>query len=385
MGVPEALRHRLWGYDTPSRGNIPERRSGVTDRATPRPRPRRPVSGRIPGRRRGVGSLTRRVVTLTDSVGLEPLAADMARVEARLHGAVQSPDAFLTEVADHLAQAGGKRLRPMLSLCTAYLLRDPTPVSDHVITGAVSIELVHIGSLYHDDVIDEAQTRRGVESVNARWSNIHAILVGDFLLARASSLAASLGAEVAGLLAHTIGELCRGQVLELQHVYDPQRSIEVYLSAIEGKTAALLASACRVAGLVEHASPEMLDAVTSFGHHLGMCFQIVDDVLDVTRSSEELGKPAGNDMLEGIYTLPVLYAMQSNEELRTLLQPEMDADQLARARELVAANGAIDAAVVAARDHARAATAVLRDTPGFDPTVVASLTQLVDDLIVRTN
>lgn len=341
--------------------------------------------GRVPGPRRRMGSLTRRVVTLTDSVGLDPLAADMARVETRLHEAVRSPDAFLTEVADHLAQAGGKRLRPMLSLCTSYLLSELTPASDAVITGAVAIELVHIGSLYHDDVIDEAPTRRGVESVNARWSNVHAILVGDFLLARASSLAASLGAEVAGLLAHTIGELCRGQVLELQHAYDRHRTVEGYLSSIEGKTASLLASACRVAGLVGQAEPRVLDAVTSFGMHLGMCFQIVDDILDVTRSTEDLGKPAGNDISEGVYTLPVLYAMQASDELRDLLAPDMAPAQLARARELITQNGALDAAVTAAREHARAATDVLDTTAGFDPTVVASLTRLVDDLIVRTN
>ena len=107
---------------------------------------------------------------------------------------------------------------------------------------------MHLGSLYHDDVIDEAETRRGVPSVNARWSNIVAILAGDFLLARASSLAASLGADVAGLLAATIGELCRGQVLELQHLFDVDRSVEAYASAIEGKTAALFAAACRIGG-----------------------------------------------------------------------------------------------------------------------------------------
>lgn len=325
------------------------------------------------------------MATLTDSVRLEPLAADMARVEARLHEAVRSSDPFLTEVADHLARAGGKRLRPMLSLCTAYLLTEPRAASDAVVTGSVSIELVHLGSLYHDDVIDEAQTRRGVPSVNARWSNIHAILVGDFLLARASSLAASLGAEVAGLLADTIGELCRGQVLELQHLYDRKRSVDAYLSAIAGKTAALLASACRIAGLVQGAEPAVLDALWSFGHHLGMCFQIVDDVLDVTRSTEELGKPAGNDLLEGIYTLPVLYAIPESDELRELLRPGMSPEQVARARDLVDQNGAVAAAAGVAQEHATAAIAVLRDTPGFDPVVVASLTRLVDDLVVRTH
>src|SRR5690606_18674232 len=147
-------------------------------------------------------------------------------------------------------------------------------------------------------------------------------------------------------------------------------------------TAALLASACRVAGLVEGARPEVLEAVTAFGLHLGMCFQIVDDILDVTRSSEELGKPAGNDMLEGIYTLPVLYAMNDSDALAALLQAGVEATHLDRARGLVRHNGAVTAAPAVAERHATAATQVLHDTPGFDPNVVASLTGLVDDLIV---
>ncbi|MFZ4585142.1 MAG: polyprenyl synthetase family protein [Acidimicrobiia bacterium] len=325
------------------------------------------------------------MVTLAETVGLPALSADMERVESFLRTSVTSDDPFLSEVASHLAAAGGKRLRPMLTCCVGYALGGDAPVSDNVITGGVSVELVHLGSLYHDDVIDEAQTRRGVPSVNARWSNIHAILVGDYLLARASSLAASLGAEVAGLLAHTIGELCRGQVLELQHLFDPTRSEAAYLSAIEGKTASLLATACRVGGLVLGADEPTLDSLSAFGHHLGMCFQIVDDVLDITRTEAELGKPAGADVLEGVYTLPVIYALRDSDELRSLLKPAMTPDQLERARELVNKNGAVALAEEAARDHAHAAAQVLRDTEGLDPKVVDSLGRLVDGLLVRGN
>ena len=196
------------------------------------------------------------------TVRLEPIAADLARVEAALHESVQTSDPFLAEVSAHLIGAGGKRIRPTLALCAAYAAgRRLTPAADAAITGSVSVELVHLGSLYHDDVIDEAETRRGVPSVNARWSNIVAILAGDFLLARASSLAASLGADVAALLAETIGELCRGQVLELQHLFDVDRSEEGYLSAIEGKTAALFATSCRVGGMVSGVSDPTLDAL----------------------------------------------------------------------------------------------------------------------------
>ena len=142
---------------------------------------------------------------------LPGLAADLELVDDALRESVTTPDPFLAEVAAHLIGAGGKRLRPTLTLCAAYAATgDLTSAGTDAVTGGVACELVHLGSLYHDDVIDEAETRRGVPSVNARWSNIVAILAGDFLLARASSLAASLGADVAALLAATIGELCRG-------------------------------------------------------------------------------------------------------------------------------------------------------------------------------
>src|SRR6478609_5104630 len=255
------------------------------------------------------------------TVELAPLADDLSRVEETLRGAVRTADPFLADVATHLIEAGGKRIRPTLALCATYASSSATRAHEDAITGAVAVELVHLGSLYHDDVIDEAETRRGVPSVNARWSNIVAILAGDYLLAQASSLAASLGADVAGLLAATIGELCRGQVLELQHLFDVDRTEESYFSAIEGKTASLLATAARIGAMVSGATAPALDALTRFGHHLGMCFQIVDDVLDVTRTEAELGKPVGNDLLEGVYTLPVIYAVQTAcaDELAGLL------------------------------------------------------------------
>ena len=217
----------------------------------------------------------------------------------------------------------------------------------------MAVELVHLGSLYHDDVIDEAETRRGVPSVNARWSNIVAILAGDYLLARASALAASLGAPVAALLAETIGELCRGQVLELQHLFDVDRTEEIYFSAIGGKTAALFATACRIGGMVAEVDGPTLDALTEFGHHLGVCFQIVDDVLDVTGSDASLGKPAGNDLIEGVYTLPVILAL--DRDARRCATCSAASSTTTRSTRRVGSppsDGAVDAALGAARDQA---------------------------------
>jgi len=234
-------------------------------------------------------------------------------------------------------------------------------------------------------VIDEAGTRRGVPSVNARWSNIVAILAGDYLLAKASELAASLGADVAGLLATTIGELCRGQVLELQHLFDADRTEELYFSAIEGKTAALMASSCRIGGMVSGVSPTTLDALTRFGHHVGMCFQIVDDILDVTATEEELGKPAGNDLHEGVYTLPVIQAVATSPELREMLGGKLARDDVERARVLVSTPEVVEASMAVARSHVTKATEALAGADGLDASVCERLAKLVDGLAVRSS
>jgi len=322
---------------------------------------------------------------------LPALPDDLVRVDAALRESVQTPDPFLAEVATHLIGAGGKRLRPTLTLVSAYASGTTAatrPATDDALTGSVACELVHLGSLYHDDVIDEAETRRGVPSVNARWSNIVAILAGDFLLARASSLAASLGADVASLLAATIGELCRGQVLELQHLFDVDRSEEEYASAIEGKTAALFATSCRIGGMVSGVGDATLDALTRFGRHLGMCFQIVDDVLDLSSTDDALGKHAGQDLLEGIYTLPVIYMVRESAELRDLLGGPLDPEQLDTARELAlgplaAGSTAVEVALGVARDHAVKASDALDGADGLDPDVCRTLGRLVDGLVHR--
>jgi len=155
---------------------------------------------------------------------------DRDRVEAALIAAVRTRDAYLTEIASHLIIAGGKRLRPVMTLAAAQV-GNSLPVSDEIISGGIACELVHLGSLYHDDVMDEGTTRRGVETVNAKWGNLQAILAGDFLLSRASEIAASLGTEIAGLLARTIGQLCEGQIEELRHTYDTARTVPSYSSA----------------------------------------------------------------------------------------------------------------------------------------------------------
>jgi heptaprenyl diphosphate synthase len=315
------------------------------------------------------------------------LEDDLQRVEKAMVDSVKAGDPFLTEVASHLITAGGKRLRPALAVAVGRLAPGcDGSVSDEVIMGGVAVELVHLGSLYHDDVMDEARTRRNVESVNARWGNLVAILAGDFLLARASEIAASLGTEVAGLLAATIGRLCEGQVRELAQTFDVSRSEESYLASISGKTASLMSTACRIGALTSGYSREGVDGFTAFGQQVGMVFQIVDDILDVVATDEELGKPAGKDMMEGVYTLPVIRALasESNESLRKLLGNPLSASEVAEARALVKANGAVGAAKTVARGYAaEAAQAFDRVTAeaGADRPVAAALRSLGDDLI----
>src|SRR5688500_7416662 len=181
-------------------------------------------------------------------LGVPAVGDHLARSEQALRHSVAAMDPFLGEVGGHLIAAGGKRVRPALAMAAAVAVG--RPITDEVVLGGVSCELVHIGSLYHDDVMDEATTRRSVESVNHRWGNLVAILAGDFLLARASEIAASLGTEVAALLARTIVHLCEGQVSELRTMFDTGRSEQACLSSITNKTASLTAAPCRIGGLV---------------------------------------------------------------------------------------------------------------------------------------
>ena len=236
-----------------------------------------------------------------------------------------------------------------------------------MVRGGVACELVHLGSLYHDDVIDEADTRRGVETVNAKWGNLQAILAGDFLLSRASEIAASIGTEVAALLARTIGWLCEGEIEQLRHTYDVARPEDSYFVSIQGKTASLYGTAARIGGIVAGLDRPTIDTLTAWGNAFGMVFQIVDDILDVTDSTEQLGKPAGHDMVEGVYTLPVLrtLAMEGGvgEELASLLGRPLDIAERDKALSIVRANEGVESAVATARQYVAAAEDVCDDLP----------------------
>ncbi len=294
----------------------------------------------------------------SDLFALPVGAANLARLEECLKESVTGDDPFLNEVAGHLIVAGGKRIRPALTLTAAELARPQ--ISRDSILGGVCVELVHLASLYHDDVMDEAVRRRSVESVNARWGNLVAIVAGDFLLARSAEIAASLGPEIAGLLAATLARLCQGQVAEVRAAFQVSRDEKDYLGAISNKTASLMSTACRIGALTAGLARPQVEDLTAFGESFGMLFQIRDDILDVIASEDELGKPPGQDLAEGVYTLPVQRALGDRTigaHLAELLGHPLGPEERERARHLVASSVGVAEAALVARQYAEEATA----------------------------
>jgi heptaprenyl diphosphate synthase len=292
---------------------------------------------------------------LQELVPIDRVWRRMADVEHRLVEATTADDVFLTEIAQHGLAAGGKRYRPLLAQVAAELggLDSAEPVE-----AGVAVELVHLGSLYHDDVIDEADTRRGAVSVNENWNNTIAILAGDFLLARASEVAAPLGIEAVALIARTYAKLCEGQVLELQLTNDLDHGPEEYYAAIGGKTASLIRTSARLGAMTGGADHETIAAISDWAWEMGLVFQLADDVLDLVANEAWLGKPAGSDIGEGTFTLPLLYAAagQHGAEIRDLLEggPPYARADIDRVIQLVTEGGHIDRVLDEATDRMRA-------------------------------
>ena len=303
-------------------------------------------------------------MNVAELLGLPHLDGDLDRVDVALREAVATEDAFLAEVGGHLIRAGGKRFRPALALAAGAACGSPTTVE--LVRGGVACELMHLGSLYHDDVMDDADTRRGVSSANNKWGNLVAILAGDFLLGKASEIATELGSEVSAVLARTLVRMCEGQVIELQSAFSVQRTEDAYLRSIGGKTAALMSAACRIGGLVCEATPEQVAGLTAFGDAFGSTFQVYDDIADLVRTEEQLGKPAGHDLVEGVYTLPVLHALADAEvgpELHDLLGGPIDDAVRDKALALVRSTDGVSRAIATGRRLADEAATFLAPLP----------------------
>ena len=245
-------------------------------------------------------------------IPIEQLWVNLENFENRLYEISSSKDVFLSDISQYLIKAGGKRFRPICTLLAGELGNSS---NEKIIDAAVAVELIHLGSLYHDDVIDEAETRRGVLSANIKWNTTLSILAGDYLLARSSELAAkSLGLESVKLLASTYAELVEGQTKEVQYQYDTNHSTDDYMKVIEGKTASLIRTSAKLGAMAGECDKKTTEAISKWAWHNGIIFQITDDILDLSSNTETLGKEAGKDILEGTYTLPVLIALSENEK-----------------------------------------------------------------------
>jgi len=308
----------------------------------------------------------------------------MQEVELALDEAVQSEAAFVTEAARHLMHAGGKRFRALLVLLAA---ETGDPDADGVITAACVVELTHLASLYHDDVMDEAALRRGAESANARWDNLVAILTGDFLFSKSSELTAELGADAVRIQAKTFTRLVEGQILETLGPGADEDRLEHYLRVVAGKTGSLIATSARYGARFSGAPLEVEEALTAYGEKVGEAFQLSDDILDVASESDESGKTPGTDLREGVPTLPVLIAQRSTDpadaRLLELLEGDLRDDDLhAEALGLLRQHPAMDEARAYVQGRANEARGLLKALP--DGPVREALEAFADLIATRT-
>ena len=293
---------------------------------------------------------------------------DLKLLNEGLLKAVASPVELVNEVGTHLVTAGGKRIRPALCLLAA---RGGNKFSLHkVLPLAEALELIHTASLVHDDVIDAADTRRGEPTANAKWDNQIAILGGDYIFARAFALIAEggYGDYVSKRLAELVGNLSVGEIIQDHTVYQAVRDLDNYYERIQKKTADFLEICCELGGIVGGLPKESTKKLAEYGHCIGMAFQITDDVLDIMQTSEQIGKPAGNDIRQGIVTLPVIHALNVSadaEELAGIVtNPEMTDDMVDRALTIVRDTDGVEVAQKKADEYLqRARQAIPVDLP----------------------
>ena len=318
------------------------------------------------------------------------LAADakerLAVVETLLLESVHGEDPLLTEASKHLVVAGGKRFRPMLVLLASHF-GDPTAVG--VIPAAVVVELTHLGTLYHDDVMDEATVRRGRESANARWTNTVAILTGDYLFARASDLLADLGPAAVRIQARAFARLVRGQIQETVGPAEGSDDLKHYLRVLADKTGSLIAVSGQFGALLAGAPASVVDTITSACEKIGIAFQLSDDILDIDSEAEQSGKTPGTDLREGVRTLPMHHVLagvgsgRDDVRLRDLLAQDLSDDTLhAEALTLLRAHPAMDHARADLRQWSEDARADLLTLP--DIPARAAFIGLCDYVVSRT-
>ena len=314
------------------------------------------------------------------------LTERLARVEVLLESHCRSRTPYVSRAAAHLMAAGGKRFRPLLVLLAAET--GDHPDAEQVLTAACVVELTHVASLYHDDVMDEADLRRGADTANARWDNHVAILTGDFLFGRSSELTADLGPDAVRIQAKTFTRLVEGQILETVKPEPGQDALEHYLEVVAGKTGSLIATSARYGAMFGGARPEVVEALHAYGEIVGASFQLSDDILDIASESDTSGKTPGTDLREGVPTLPVLMAQASTDpadaRLLDLLAADLTDDVLhAEALDLLRRHPALTQArdyVVGEAARAKALLSVLDPGPVRD-----ALESFADIVATRTS
>jgi geranylgeranyl pyrophosphate synthase len=289
-------------------------------------------------------------------------SVEMERVEEMLlASAGDSFHSLVSEASTHLIRAGGKRVRPALVILSSRAGHTGRAATD---LAAAAVELVHLATLCHDDVIDETELRRGVPTVHSRWGIEIAVLAGDFLFARGCALGAQAGGEVPGILARAIAEVCEGQIVETSTLGDANRSVEEYMATIRQKSAALFSAACDLGAATAGVARGPRAALVSFGEHLGFAFQMVDDLLDLVGDPEVIGKVPGTDLREGVFTLPVLLACERDDVLRKRLGA--GDRELGTVLPKVESTGALRTTLEMADARAEAAVQSLRKLPDME-------------------
>lgn len=261
------------------------------------------------------------------------LKSDIEKIEHELEKSVATEQPVLNKAALHLLQAGGKRIRPIfVLLCAKFGAYDIEKVK-HI---ASALEMIHMGSLVHDDVIDDAELRRGRQTIKAKWDNRVAMYTGDFLFARAVEKASFLqNGEVHQILSKAMIDMCVGEIEQIRDQFNWQQHLKTYLRRIKRKTALLIAVSCQLGALSADVPPSIQRQLYYYGYNVGMSFQIMDDVLDFIGTEEELGKPAGSDLLQGNITLPALYAMQKDDELKKEVIRLANGDEVVSVRAII--------------------------------------------------
>ncbi len=305
-------------------------------------------------------------------------------VETALRAAVHAEDEFVAEVARYLVDAGGKRFRPLLSLLAAQF---GVAEDDAVIASAVVCELTHLATLYHDDVMDSATVRRGTTAANERWTNTVAILTGDYLFAQASHILADLGPEAVRIQARCFERLVIGQIRETVGPKPGVDPVDHYLAVLADKTGSLIATAAQFGAMFAGVDADTTDSLRAYGEQVGIAFQLSDDIIDIVSETDQSGKTPGTDLREGVQTLPVLYALRSNDpadaRLRELVSRPLTEDaEVAEALALLRGSAALDLARESVLGYAEAARAALTTLP--DVPARAALQLLTDHVVERT-